>query len=81
MSSAARNVFDIERPLLCTGSKGNARNDLEKGRVELTSLTMGRPRRVAPTKNPMALFVAGLALLIAGALFWRDNGSRRRSIH
>jgi hypothetical protein len=25
--------------------------------------------------------VAGLALLIAGALFWRDNGTRRRSIY
>ena len=25
--------------------------------------------------------VAGLALLLAGALFWRDNGTRRRSLY
>ena len=50
MGSAARNVFDIERPLLCTGSKRNARKDPEKGQmstVNARAATEGRPYKGA----------------------------------
>jgi len=33
VARAARNVFDIERPLWCTGSKGNAQGVSEKGQA------------------------------------------------